>query len=1026
MAYKSYASGGQFKAVDFTDDSQRILRQGDQLLQQQQALSEYKNKQTAVLLNNLSAEFQKSKASRDEAFKIQQENIESLYRIQEREGQLNLQAARERESAAKQAERARMEAFAQFSQTAGKLVAEDKLKFEEEMKAYAQVVAQTQQMMTGPGGEPSEEMGLQAERGTADNANVSSNVAKQVAKAQGVSLSGLRFNLYGGEGYVNRLIKEAQLQNTANRWKTALNEHRIKGTEVTVTLNGKEQTIPFNDPRLQRDGVAWREAANQLQLQYINQNGFKDIDPKAVSTAYQTMGAVQQEMYANIQRKELKDLEDGQQEAVKQSFLAKPNPQISDLAALETQLQSQLGLSAGKEAFELFAKGLGEKYDDVINAYGDTVSPTGAKRSDDPRWLAVETERVNRTEAAKNKRKQEASLQLKEMADDMLEAAATKGNGYISIAERDLIYKNFEDNYGEGLSADLKQEFRTYLDNRVGDENKFTREKTDGMVLEMIEKGTLTREQLDEEYMGTMTKDGYALALKKLTETNNEGVLINTPLPENMQRDDIKKDLNDALRLVLGADDYNKAPHDSLAGALRYAQDEYEARFRQYSSKPGISANEAAQQALNDVRVQISKGEGAYGVFSAREGAKDGNSFFRAFTPGNHKGAPPALDQESKQKEVQEVKSNPALFKERVYLDPSELRAIDSAITANKNTVPTVQMSNWARELGITTDEVINQQLEAAGYKTKLSDAAPYNFVRDNTIDPGLVELLDKHPTQNGWYTATQMTTNQDDQVNIRTPRSGNQGFQDVFMQAQRKGSALPELVAAAWYAQTDGGTDKSNEFQTLLNDFLADTTNVTTMGELDISNMTYRQIADTHPGLFPPEIVRPLESFGFMDKKPNTHNFGVSPTTDETMQRVHFYTTGTLTNGGYSEHTDVKQGDDPNTPENEFGTYFPEDDKILMDSVIVMDPEFGETNLASINKKLYNGNTPSGMRYGASRSYGTHRGWDYGTKDKSKLKLTNGAIKIKDEYVAGNGWRTTIKLKDGRYFEFLHGDKAQ
>ena len=738
------------------------------------------------------------------------------------------------------------------------------------------------------------------------------------------------------------------------------------------------------------------------------------------------MGSVQQELYANIQSRELKDLEAQQQESVKQSFLANSNPQIADLATLEIQLQSQLGVTAGKEAFNNFVRGLPEKYNNVVDSFGETTTGTGAKRSDDPSWRAVETERINRTDAAKNKRKQEASSQLMEMADDMLSAAAARGNGYISVDERDRMYLYFEQNYGEGLSAELKEQFRSFLDKRITDENDITRERTDGMVLELINTKGMTREELDSEYMGTMTEKGYKDALIRIAERNNEGALVNLPPPENMQREDVKKDLTDALRLALGVDDYNKAPHDSLAGALRYAQDEYLARFRQLSSKPGISARDAAQQALNDVRVQISKGEGAYAVFSGKDGAKDGNSFFRRFTPGNHKGAPPAIDLEGVQKEIQAIKSDPTLLTKNIVVDRDELQRIDTAISANKNTVPTIQISNLAAELGISTDEVINQQLKAAGYKSKLSDVAPYNFVRDNTVDPGLVELLDKHPTQNGWYTATQMTTSQDEQVNIRTPRAGNQGFQDVFMQAQRKGSALPELVAAAWYAQTNGGADKSNEFQTLLNDFLTDTTNAVTMGELDVDNMTYRQMADTHPGLFPPAIVKPLESFGFMDKKPNTHNFGVSPTTDETLQRVHFYTTGTLTNGGYSEHTDVKQADDPNTPENEFGTYFPEDDKVLMESVIVEDPEFGETNLASINQKLYKGNTPSGMRYGASRPYGTHRGWDYGTKDKSKLRLANGAIKIKDEYVAGNGWRTTIKLKDGRYFEFLHGDKAQ
>jgi hypothetical protein len=128
------------------------------------------------------------------------------------------------------------------------------------------------------------------------------------------------------------------------------------------------------------------------------------------------------------------------------------------------------------------------------------------------------------------------------------------------------------------------------------------------------------------------------------------------------------------------------------------------------------------------------------------------------------------------------------------------------------------------------------------------------------------------------------------------------------------------------------------------------------------------------------------------------------------------FYITGGATNGGWSEHTDIKQMDTPGTPEDEWGTRYSED--ALDDYVSFTDPEFGEITLSELRRRI----PIPGGNFGDPRPYGGHAGLDFGTKAGTELFLKNGARKLYDEEVPGNGTRTVIELPDGRRFGFLHG----
>ena len=93
--YTSYQKERGFSALQFADDSERILRQADDLIRKQTLLGEYRSKQATALATNLNIEFERSRIQRDENFRRRQEQQEINFRIKEREGQEELQVAQQ-------------------------------------------------------------------------------------------------------------------------------------------------------------------------------------------------------------------------------------------------------------------------------------------------------------------------------------------------------------------------------------------------------------------------------------------------------------------------------------------------------------------------------------------------------------------------------------------------------------------------------------------------------------------------------------------------------------------------------------------------------------------------------------------------------------------------------------------------------------------------------------------------------------------------------------------------------------------
>jgi len=128
----------------------------------------------------------------------------------------------------------------------------------------------------------------------------------------------------------------------------------------------------------------------------------------------------------------------------------------------------------------------------------------------------------------------------------------------------------------------------------------------------------------------------------------------------------------------------------------------------------------------------------------------------------------------------------------------------------------------------------------------------------------------------------------------------------------------------------------------------------------------------------------------------------------------THFYTTSDIGSPGQS-HVDIKQQDNPNTPQSEFRARFKENE--LDNFVVVQDPEFGMIPVGDLRKRL----PGRGDNFDQHLARGSH-GIDYPTAMGSKLFLRNGAREISRKWTRW-GKMSIVQLPDGRRFSFLHGE---
>jgi hypothetical protein len=622
-----------------------------------------------------------------------------------------------------------------------------------------------------------------------------------------------------------------------------------------------------------------------------------------------------------------------------------------------------------------------------------------------------------------NRRKdQEAEYQLndaeerraqKAAEDQLLEWVGSKWNG-----DQETLKAIIDDAKTKGIPTDRLQAYQA-KSNEQQNADFWNRQ-----FKEQYEQGTLTASEIDQPGVPVEVRETWRQRAVQLEQQRSDA---------GISQESIKGELTDALKQNLIGDSTNRSAHYSLRGASDYALRLYNQKFKQYAKT--MEPSTAAAKARLDVLTAIEQKKGAFTVIASSQ-AKVGQTqaFYGAFTPGKHPGAPSNIDIISTSEVLKKVRANSNVINTEVLASPALLRDIDNRISAGKPVSIPLIYSDLSRVVpSMTPVQILNAQLKAAGLKGQIQPSFREKLSQIN--DPSLRRILDQPLTQDRLNTTINGSGNAP-----ATIRQGNNGYTDVVSLGSASGFKFPQVMAAMWALESGWGkytSGKNNVFNikarpgqgSLKNgSYWRDYASPLESAKDFINLMTDPRYA---PGIakaktprqaieaiaaggyaggeaaYPSKIIRVMQQMGVNVDQPYT---AAPPARNQAFMRPTLaYITDNIGPTSTGPHLDVKQQDNPNTPQNEFAREF--SSKALDNFVVVDDPQFGRVPLSRI---------PVTDTFAGHVARGSH-GIDYGTAKGSKVFLQNGA-RIVSKTRTQHGDKLVIQLPDGRRFSFLHG----
>lgn len=534
----------------------------------------------------------------------------------------------------------------------------------------------------------------------------------------------------------------------------------------------------------------------------------------------------------------------------------------------------------------------------------------------------------------------------------------------------------------------------------------------------LYEQGLLTTEDTDAPGIPVTVREQWRQrAVDQQKQRADSGI----------SQDTLKQVFKSAITQNLIGDSTSRTAHFSSVLATDYALRIFNQKFAQYSKT--MEPAKAAQQAQNDVLTEIQSKRGNFTVVgSAQAATGQTQAFYAAFTPGKHPGAPRKMDIISASSALRQVRANPGILNEKPLTSPVVLKDIDNRIKAGKPISIPILYSELSRATGgnLSPVDILNRQLKAAGLGSQVQPGFREQLNQIN--DPRLQAILSQPLTQDRLNTAINGSGSAP-----ATIRTGPSGFSDIISLGRAAGFKFPEAMAAMWALESGYGkyqSGRNNVFNIKdrstggwksygsplesANDFIylmSDAKYASALASARTPRQFIEGIAMTYSGQEPDyadKIIRVMKSNGINPDQPYNNN--PNPARNNAFMRPTLaYLTSGIGPTSTGPHLDVKQQDNPNTPQNEFARNF--GPNALDNYVVVDDPKFGRVPLSRI---------PITNSFADHVARGSH-GIDYGTADGTKLYVQNGA-RVVSKQRTEHGDKVVIQLPDGRRFSFLHG----
>ena len=512
---------------------------------------------------------------------------------------------------------------------------------------------------------------------------------------------------------------------------------------------------------------------------------------------------------------------------------------------------------------------------------------------------------------------------------------------------------------------------------------------------------------------------------------------------------DVEKELGDELRRILKDNDYQKVPGGGFGNALISAMEQYRVNL----GAPDPLSDPAARQqnALDAVKAQIrDQSEGAlyYAVSKAKSSS---GAYFASFDAASDKYIKPELGRAPV--EVLEIvrEDNNYVLTTEIF-SPGKAEQIATSLRSNKP----VMIEPYIHQLSDITDipayEIVNKQLELRGIKDVKMEPTLVDNIRSSLSETPEIFSIFNTPSAQNINSVVSLTGNQ-----VPFVRKNADGFTDIVTLARSQKVKGAHVLAAMWANETGWGKDVHGSnalFNIKADDRWDGDFTKTAHGNYRNYDTPAQAVADfpkfiASSGFYPlfekattpremiyaltegavqgkryaedPEYATKIENIlrsQGVDLDQPFIEYDGPPTRDPNYSSQtlrHVYNVGNLGWGSSGPHLDMKQADNPNTPDDESGSYYNYNDPEIREYIFVDDQDLGMVPLPDV---------PMTGDWESQTVRGSN-GYDYGIHD-------GRGIYIKPPAKVVNSFRTSqgddmmiVELPSGRRFKWHHGRSA-
>ena len=795
------------------DDSQRILKESEELIENMRAVSRFKEQQQAALVNNLRAQRQRDKELNTRNHEMLMDNMRQVAEItneseieKARQDNLKNQERAEQEQRTMQALSTISKAAGEF---AGAMVTEE---LEKERKRAQQEAAIVDGIL--PQVNDGKAYALQTQLSSDDERQIANNTVASLAKNQGQPRS-IWSRLFISEDRLARIRQEAFVGERAKQLaRGGLEDWIRQKPDLTVTYKnpytGEKVTRTFAD--IKEKGFQSSEELNRAYTAIADSILLPMIGEADSLLFHDSREKVRN--YINTRTLQFSD------KLTRDSIKEADNVAISKLLLADTpQVLAQDSLMFIDIAFTDPNKDRGAAMNQVVNEVLPNVdSPVlfaeelgklefrhmpGTKIADTPfgKQLIKEAKNIQR---AKDKRVLDDAKQRgtdigldifkASFQDNQLFDTTEYTRGYDAIREKEA---NGTISFETARQAELTLD-RYYKDYENSDLVKANLEEAAG-------NQELTQDVVDQAFasghIDRTTHENYSEEIAELSKVKLPNGLQYSQKSIRAQAFHIASDK------VTRFDVSGQAKNFTANAAADIAADMYLQKYEQYLDE--LTPGAAAKQAWADVQAAMLDETGVF--FVDRKDSQRGNVYSRLST-GTHTGAMKgtAAPLMSASEFGQSLRGNGiSQLDADVSMDIDRNLAVYSArIKSDLPLRPTQYDQEAADAAGISFTELINRRFKALGIDAEAKEGS-MDVVRKEVKDnPELTRVLNSPKT---WNKLSSIT---DRSPNLFPARMGHQslGFHNASSIARKLGHPNPEAIAALWYSQSGGGSNTSDE----------------------------------------------------------------------------------------------------------------------------------------------------------------------------------------------------------------------